>query len=116
MASDGDRAPRSAARIVSFDRFGLVTQVGLAGSDVVLLATGDYLGDTPLCRAASRRLPKKRGISSCEKVHQLTNRPVALGEVPFNVDVAHVRRSSCESGIIVSDSQSEQTIMIRRRN
>src|SRR6266446_6570387 len=31
MASDGDCAPRSATRIASFHRFGLVTQVGLTG-------------------------------------------------------------------------------------
>jgi hypothetical protein len=58
MASDDGCAPRSAERIASVHRFGLVTLVGLKGSDVVLLATGDYLGDTRLCRTGKSPLPK----------------------------------------------------------
>jgi hypothetical protein len=66
MASDDGCAPRSAERIASFHRFGLVTHVGLKGSDVVLLATGDYLGEPDYVGQASRRYRRMRHTATEE--------------------------------------------------
>jgi hypothetical protein len=48
MARDGDCAPRSATRIVSFHRFGMVAQLGLTGQSPLPKSEAYLMRDSTL--------------------------------------------------------------------